>query len=184
MMTTAVNRNSLKVAVLLLIAIFILPAFAMAYRQGPVKAERCMGAKMRGMKGTPFCVWNDPEMVERLALSEEQVSKLKEADFAFKKNFLDMRAQMDSLQLEMEKAFAQDSVKDTHMLELGEKMSEVRSKMFMARIESRLELKKILNDEQFKKLGTGLMLMPKYEGSRDFGKFDGKMKRHWKASRM
>ncbi|MFO8085242.1 MAG: Spy/CpxP family protein refolding chaperone [Desulfobacterales bacterium] len=183
MMTTNANRNFIKFAILLIIGIFIVPGFAMANRQGPGKWEKGMGMKMGAIERNPFWIWKDSEMAEKFALTDEQIKKLKDADFEAKKNFIEMRSQMDSLSLEMEKAFAQDSVNDSEVLELGKKMSDIRSQMFMNRIESGLQLKKILTDEQFKKLGTDMLPMRRFDGCKNFGRFDGKMKRHWKNDR-
>lgn len=182
MITTTANRNLIRMGILLLIGIFFVPTFASAYRQGPGKSEKCMGMGMMHMRGTPFCIWQDKEMVEKLGLSDEQVDKLKDADFALKKTFLEMRSQMDNTSLELEKAFAQETVNDAEVLELAKKLSDIRSTMFMNRIESGLELKKILTEEQFKKIGP--TRLGKFEGCREFGKYDGKMKRHWKKDMM
>jgi Spy/CpxP family protein refolding chaperone len=166
----------------MLIGIFVVPSLAWAYRHGPGKWERGMGSCMMSMRGTGFCVWNNPEMIEKLNLTDEQLNHLKEADFALRKNFLEKRSQMNHFKLEMQRAFAQENINDSEILELGKKMAGIQSEMFMNRVESRLELKNILTDEQFKMLES--TPMGKFERDSGFGKYHGKMKGHWKRDMM
>lgn len=182
MMKTKGNRNFMKLAVLMLVGIFLVPSLALAYRYGPGKWERGMGSCMMSMRGAGFCVWNNPEMVEKLELTDEQVNGLKEADFALREKLLEKRSQMNHLKLEMQKAFAKQNTNDSEILELGEKMAGIQSEMFMNRVESRLELKNILTDEQFQMLET--TPMRQFERDRGFGKYHGKMKGHWKRGMM
>jgi len=174
MMTTSIKQNFLKVAIFLLVGIFFVPAIASAFRHGDGKSERGMGMNMQTMQWTPFHVWNNPETVEELGLSDEQVGKLKEADFSMKENHLELRAQLNRLNLEMEKAFSEKTINDAQVLELANKMNEIRNQLFMDRVESRLKMTKILTAEQLEKLET---LQPgPYGDGRKFGKCDRKAK--------
>ena len=174
MMTTSIKQNFLKVAIFLLIGIFFVPAIASAFRHGDGKSERGMGMHMQGMQWTPFHVWNNPKIVEDLGLSDEQVGKLKDADFTLKENHLELRAQIDQLNLEMEKAFSEKPINDSQVLELANKMNEIRSRLFIDRVDSRLKMTKILTEEQLEKL-EALQAGP-YGDGRKFGKCDRKAK--------
>jgi Spy/CpxP family protein refolding chaperone len=182
MMTTAIKQNFVRVAIFLLIGIFFVPAIASAYRQGPGKSERGMGMHGKKMQWTSFHIWNNPKIVEELGLSDEQIGELKEADFTMKEKHLELRSQLNRLNLEMEKVFSEKTVDEPKVLELANKMSEVRSKLFMDRIESKLKMTKILTGEQLMKLET---LQPgPCEDRGKFGKYDKSGKGHWKKDIM
>lgn len=177
MMTKSNKQNFMMLAIFLLIGFFLIPSIASAYRQGPGKAERGMGMHMDGMYWASFHVWSDPKTIEELGLSDEQVAQLKEADFAMKENHLELRSQLDQVSLEMEKAFSEKPVNDAMVIELANKMSEIRSKLFLDRVESRLKMTKILSEEQLEKLQT---LQPRpCEYGRKCGKYDKPCQREW-----
>jgi Spy/CpxP family protein refolding chaperone len=177
MMTTSTKQNFFKVAIFLLIGLFFVPAIASAFRNGPGKSDRGTGMHGRCMQGTSFQIWNNPQMVEELGLSEEQIGKIKEADFAMKETHLELRSQLNRLDLEMEKAFAEKTVDDSKVLELGNKMSEIRSRLFIDRIESRLKMKNILNPEQLAKVGT--FQAGFCENGGRFGRHDKRARGNW-----
>jgi Spy/CpxP family protein refolding chaperone len=171
MMKTSIKENFFRTAIFLLIGFFLVPTVAFAFRGGPGKSERGMGMHMKGMQGSSFCIWNNPQIVEDLELTDEQIDKLKEADFAMKENHLELRSQLNRLNLEMQKAFSEETVNDPEVLELANKMAEIRSKLFMDRVEARLKMTKILTDDQFKKMQTLQQRNP--ENCPRFGKFGG-----------
>jgi len=91
-------------------------------------------------------------MVQDLGLTEDQVKKIRDADFTSREKRLALKVQLDSLRLEMDKAFSGDTIKDAAVLSLAQKISDVKGKMFVQGIESRLLLGKILNADQLEKL--------------------------------
>jgi Spy/CpxP family protein refolding chaperone len=173
MMATSIKKNLVRAGILLLIGIFFLPSIASAFRQGYGKSEKGMGRMhMRAMQWPSFHIWNNPEIVEKLDLSDEQINELKEADFSMKENHLEFRSQLHELNLEMEKAYLEKPVDEPKVLKIANKMSEIRNDMFMDRIESRLKMTNILTDEQFEQLNALKVRNP--ENRRDFGKFGGR----------
>ena len=178
MMSPSGKQNFFRLAIFLLVGIFFIPAMASAFRQGPGKYERGLGMPMKMMQWSSFHIWNNPEVVDKLALSDDQVAKLKEADFAMRETHLELRSDLNRLNLEMERAFSEKAVNNAEILELANKMADIRNKLFMDRIESRLKMTEILTDEQLEKLES---LRPRpWEDRRKSGKFDGEYKRGWK----
>jgi Spy/CpxP family protein refolding chaperone len=171
MMKASIKQNFFSIAIFLLIGIFLVPAIASAFRGGPGKSERGMGMHMQGMQWTSFRIWNNAKIVEELELTDEQIGKLKEADFAMKENHLELRSQLNRLNLEMEKAFSEETINDSEVIESANKMAELRNKLFMDRVEARLKMTKILTDDQYQKLETLQERNP--ENCRKFGKFGG-----------
>jgi Spy/CpxP family protein refolding chaperone len=98
-----------------------------------------------------------------------------------KENHLELRSQLNRLNLELQKAFSEETVNDPEVLEMANKMAEIRSKMFMDRIEARLKMTKILTGDQYKKLETLQQGNP--ENCPKFGKFGGSG-RNWQKNMM
>ncbi len=177
MMTTSIKKNILRGSIFLLIGIFLIPAMASAFRQGPGKPERGIGMPMKTMQWSSFKIWNNPKLVEDLGLSDDQISKLKDADFAMKEKHIELRSQLNRLSLDMERAFAEQVVNDSEVLELANKMSEIRNQLFMDRVETGLKMKKILTDEQFEKLAS--MQFRSWEDRKRFGKYEKRGRGYW-----
>ncbi len=97
MMTTSIKQNLFRVAILLLIGIFLVPAIASAFRNGDRNCERGMGMHGKGMQWESYHMWDNPKVVEELGLTDEQVGELKEADLAMKENHMELRSQLNQL---------------------------------------------------------------------------------------
>ena len=140
--------------------VLLLAVFFMAAGSMPAMAEATAKAAVWQKGGMerhrhhrpPLGIWQDPEMVQKLELTEAQINKLREAYFTSREKHLDLKAQHDRLDLQMEKAFSADAVDQEAVLELAEKIAAVRGNLFIQRIESRLTLGRILNADQMKKL--------------------------------
>ena len=134
----------------LLITVCFIPAIAGAFAPGDGKHYR--GLDSKGRHRNVLGIWRDPLMVQELGLTAEQVKKVRDADFAFREKGLSLKAQLDSLRLQMEKAFTEDVDDDKAVLSLAEKISDVKGKLFIQKIEARLAGKKLLNADQINQL--------------------------------
>ncbi|MBW2605129.1 MAG: hypothetical protein JRE28_12580 [Deltaproteobacteria bacterium] len=133
-----------------LIAVCFIPAMAGAASPGHQRQGK--GFAMKGHHRSALGIWRNPQMVQNLEFTKEQVKQLKDADFTFREKRLALKAQLDSYHLKMEKAFSDDIVDDTAVLTLAKKISDVKGKLFVRRIESRLTLGKILTEDQINNL--------------------------------
>ena len=136
--------------VVLMITVFFIPAFAGAFTSGKCKPEKGFGMK-RDHK-SPLGIWRNPKMIEELDLTNEQVNGLREADFAHREKRLQLKSKLDVLHLEMEKLFSADPVNEAKVLQLAQKISDQRGKLFVRKIESRLTVGKLLTADQLKKM--------------------------------
>lgn len=142
------------------IMVIVLAAFFMAAGCFPAMAGASAKAAVWQKEGMErprhhrpvLGIWQDPEMVQKLELSKEQVKKLRDADFAFREKRLELKARLDRLHLEMDKTFSADSVDHETVLQLAEKIADVRGNRFIQEIESRLAMGEILNADQMNKL--------------------------------
>jgi Spy/CpxP family protein refolding chaperone len=99
-----------------------------------------------------FGIWKDQQMITQLEISEAQVQQLRDADFTSREKHLALKTQLDQLQLQMEKAFSLEAPDKKAILQLAEKVAGIKGKMFVQKIEARLDLRSILTSEQIKKL--------------------------------
>ena len=137
-------------AVVLLITVFFIPAMAGAFAAGDGKHDRGFDRKDRHRPA--LGIWRNPQMFQKLELSVEQVKQLRDADFTFREKRLALKAQLDSLRLQMDKAFSDDIVDNTAVLSLAKNIAGVKGKMFIQKIEARLEIGKLLNADQIENL--------------------------------
>ncbi len=114
-----------------------------------------MNCDMKGGRGgAAFGIWQNPQVVQDLGLSADQVKKLKEAEFASREKQLPLMNELDGLRLKMDQAFAAEPVNEKAVLELTEKISAVKGKLAVQRAEDKLALGKILTPEQMGKMKT------------------------------
>jgi len=137
-------------AMVLLVTVFFFPAFAGAFTRGDCKPDKGFGMKRHHM--SPLGIWRNPKMIQELGLTDEQVKGLREADFAHREKRLQLKSKLDGLHLEMEKMFSADPVNETEVLQLAQKISDLKGKLFVRKIESRLAIGKLLTVDQLKKL--------------------------------
>ncbi len=136
---------------LLLLACFI-PAVAGAFSPGDDNPGKRSGMKRR--HGCPLGIWQNPKMIQELELSEEQIKGLRDADFAFREKRLEVKSQLDSLYLQLEKLFSHEPVNAPNVIQVAQKISSLKGTLFVQKIESRLMLEKLLNADQLKQLRT------------------------------
>ena len=133
-----------------LLTICFIPAISGAFAPGD--GRQYSGFHKGGHRGPGLRIWRDSQMVQKLDLTEDQVKQIRDADFTFREKHLALKAQLDGLRLQMDKAFSQDVVDDTVVLKIAQTISDVEGKLFVGKIETLLTLEKILNADQIKKL--------------------------------
>jgi len=147
--------------IVFLITICFIPALVLA---GTTKEQRqCNGFEMKGHHGPPLGIWRNPQMVQKLELTENQIKQIKDTDFIFREKHLVLKAQLDSSHLQLDKAFSNDRVDDTAVLKIAQAFSDIESKLFVQNVESRLALGKILTADQIKKMSL-YDIQPKRKG--------------------
>jgi Spy/CpxP family protein refolding chaperone len=134
--------------------VFLLSAHAGAFPPGPMQEE---GIDMKRRNMPPFhispCgIWQDPEMVQDLGLTGEQMKALRDADLLFIDKHLELKAQLERQHFEMEKAFSAEILDEVTVREVAKKIADLEGKLSIQFIESLLAREKILNSDQRKKL--------------------------------
>ena len=152
-------------AMVLLVTVFVIPGFAGAFTPGQCRPEKGFGMKKHHM--SHLGIWKNPKMVQELGLTDKQVDGLKKADFAHREKSLELKSKLDVLHLELEKLFAAESVDETKVLKVAQKISDLKGKRFVQRIESRLAFAKLLTADQVSKLKTFRLHHPAHRGKLD-----------------
>ncbi len=141
--------------IVLLTAVCFIPAVAGAFTPGGGRQEKGFGGK--GIHPPALGIWRNPQMVQQLEITEEQIKELRDADFTSREKRLALRAQLDGLRLHMEKAFSEDEVDPAAVRATAEGIADLKGKLYMQHIESRLALRKILTADQIKELRVYVM---------------------------
>jgi Spy/CpxP family protein refolding chaperone len=149
-MNSKLRQKFFTGAMVLLVAVFFIPAFAGAFTPGQCRSDKGFGMKRHHV--SPLGIWRNPKMVQELGLTDAQVKGLREADFAHREKRLQLKSKLDGLHLELEKLFSADPVNESDILQLAQKISDLKGKLFVQRIESRLTVGKLLTADQLKKL--------------------------------
>ncbi|RPJ79683.1 MAG: hypothetical protein EHJ94_07785, partial [Deltaproteobacteria bacterium] len=145
------------VIALLIAVVFCFPGPAGAF---PGNNHEGKGSCMKNNMGSGCGIWRNQKMVEDLGLSGDQVKKLKDMDYACQEKQLKIESQIDTLQLQMDKAFSSDKVEDAEVLKLAKEISTLKGEKFVQKMESKLAVRKILTLDQMKKLDLYRMNHP------------------------
>ena len=140
------NKKAGLGVVVLLVTICFVPAMAGAFAQG--NGENGKGFDGKRQHRSPVGIWRNTQMVENLKLTDEQVHQLRELDFAHREKQQALKAQLDNLRLQMDKAFTDDNVDKTAVQQTAEKIADVKGSMFVEKIDSRLALQEVLTADQ------------------------------------
>lgn len=143
-------KKAVRAVSVFMMMVFLIPAFASATMFDD--HQGCKGPGHHGQHMGLTRLWENPQMVKELELSDDQVKSLKEADFAFREKKLALQADADRLRLKMQKAFSGDSINADTIRSIAKEMSKVKSEMYLQKIEQRLVLNKTLNKGQIEKL--------------------------------
>jgi hypothetical protein len=140
--------------VVFLFLVIMIPAVAGAFSPGdaPPWLAPYPGRGMQPHPMPPPAFWRNPKIIDELKISEEQISKLKEADFTFREKTLALKAQLDNLHLQMEKAFSAEPVNKSTVIGLAQKIADLRGKRFIQDTEFKLTIEGLLTTDQLKKL--------------------------------
>jgi Spy/CpxP family protein refolding chaperone len=148
------------------ILVFIIPAVAGAFMPGEGPALTVAFAR-RGMpphRIAPLAFWRNPKIIEEYKITDEQVLQFKEVDFTFREKSLELKAQFDSVQLQMEKAFLTEPVNKATVIGLAQKMADLHGRLFIQDMEFKLTVEELLTGDQLKKLKSELPSSPSLDG--------------------
>jgi protein CpxP len=103
-----------------------------------------------GMRGGRW--WNDPAMVEKLKLSEDQRKAMDQILLDHREKLVDMRAAVEKAELEMEPLMQDDSPNEARILAQIDKLAQARAELEKANARFLLAIRAKLSPEQWKDL--------------------------------
>ncbi len=163
-MKTHFNKKIATTVLAGLLTVSFIPMTASACRRGGGGGQGGGCGMKGGQNGKHFSgllsIWKDTQITQELGLNDDQVNKLKKANFAAREKHQDLRADMNSLHLKMEQAFSTDKVDEAIVRKLTQQIATLKGKMIEQRTETRLIVQNLLTPEQRDKIkslrGTGM----------------------------
>lgn len=148
------------VAVRWSLAVVFLAAAVSANAQGPPSGPGGPGfgghrppmEEALGPRGTHGRWWNDPAMVEKLSLTEDQRKAMDSILLEHREKLIDMRAAVDKAELEMEPLMRADQPNETQILAQIDKVAQARAELEKANARFLLEIRGKLTPDQWKTL--------------------------------
>lgn len=105
-----------------------------------------------GPRGEHGRWWNDPSMVEKLKLTDEQRKAMDAILLAHREKLIDMRAAVEKAELQMEPLMQSDSPNETKILSQIDAIAQARAELEKANARFLLEIRAKLTPEQWKTL--------------------------------
>jgi Spy/CpxP family protein refolding chaperone len=139
--------------------------------EGPGFAEhRPPMEKAFGPQGEHGRWWNNPKVVERLKLTEEQRKAFDGILLQHRKTLIDLRANVEKAELEMEPLMGEDQPNEAKVLAQIDKVAQARAELEKANARFLLAIRNKLTPEQWKQ-------MEAYRASRGFEGREGGQRR-------
>lgn len=88
---------------------------------------------------------------KQLELTDDQMAKIKEINFAHQNVMIDLKADLEKAQLKMRQTQMADEATKAGVLAVAKEINAIKGKMAEARISHRFDLKAVLNADQLKK---------------------------------
>ncbi len=140
------------------------------------RTHRAMRGPMGGMMGGPMHMhgpmgewWKNPELAQRVGLSDDQTQQLDKISYESRLKMIDLRATLEKQQLMLGEMLEADQPNEDAVLGQVDKVSQARGAISRARVETMLSTRKVLTPEQWKKLKTSRMGFHRDFGHRRFG---------------
>lgn len=105
--------------------------------------------------------WRRAEVAERLALTGEQQTRLDEVFRNNAKELVDLKGEMEKRSIDLRSALEQSQLDRTEIQRAAARVSEARGKLFEREVMLLVEMRSVLNDQQWARLRQRL------EGRRD-----------------
>jgi Spy/CpxP family protein refolding chaperone len=177
------RRNIMKLGMAINLSLaVILSAATMAVAQGP--AHEGMGPGMGpGMGGPGFGMhrppmeralgmnggrwWNNPEMIEKLKLTDDQRKAMDQILLDHRKDLIDKRGAVEKAELDLEPLMQDDQPTEGKVLAQIDKVAQARAELEKANARFLLAIRAKLSSEQWKQLKAARAERIEHRGWRD-----------------
>jgi Spy/CpxP family protein refolding chaperone len=105
-----------------------------------------------GLYGTEGRWWNDPEMVQKLQLTEDQRKAMDQILLDHREKLIDMRAAVQKAELALEPMMGEDQPNEAQILAQIDKVAQARAELEKANARFLLAIRGKLSPDQWKQL--------------------------------
>ena len=96
--------------------------------------------------------WNNPKMVDKLKLSDDQRKSMDATFLAHRETLIDLRGSLEKSELELEPLMSQDTPNEPQILAQIDKVAQARAELEKANARFLLEIRGKLSTDQWKQL--------------------------------
>ncbi len=96
--------------------------------------------------------WDNPEMVQKLGLTADQVKRMDDAFQQFRLKLIDLHASLQKEELTLEPLVAADQPDESRILSQIDRVAQARAELEKANARMLLGIRRVLNQDQWKKL--------------------------------
>jgi Spy/CpxP family protein refolding chaperone len=138
-----------RISIMLVAAMVIAVIFTSASFADPLRQERGRG---RGEHMRMGKLLNDPEMIEKLALTPEQITALKKIHFDHQKKMITLRSHMQLKKLELKQLMDAENLDKNLIRKKVKEISAARGDLALEKVEMKLSAADVLSKDQLAKL--------------------------------
>lgn len=102
-----------------------------------------------------FAFLKSEEMVEKLSLTDEQVTRLEAVDYKFRKASIDVNARLKSAQLSLDHFLSGENVNKQKLEGLVDEIAQARGEQTKLSLEKKIAIRGVLSLEQWQKVEQG-----------------------------
>ena len=130
----------------------------------------CTPAMGQGMR--PGKWWKDPQVTQKLALSDDQISKLDSAYITSRKKMIEQKSDIEKERFELQNLIEKKDIDEKAIQKQHQKVEKARSKLSSERMKFIMEVRKIIGSEKYSQLKLLFQnsYRSRYENRREHGK--------------
>ena len=107
-----------------------------------------------GLRGPRGRWWNNPEMVQKLSLTSDQQKKMDDIFQQSRLKLIDLNASLQKEEVVLEPLVAADQPDESRVLAQIDRVAQARAELEKANARMLLGIRRVLNQDQWKKLHT------------------------------
>jgi protein CpxP len=115
----------------------------------PMRGE---GAPMGALRGPGGRWWGNPELVQKLGITNDQIKKMDDILQQHRLSLVDLHATLDKQELILEPLVSADQPDESRILAQIDKVAQARADLEKANARMLLDIRRVLTQEQWQKL--------------------------------
>ncbi|MFH1037549.1 MAG: hypothetical protein V1789_02625 [PVC group bacterium] len=112
-------------------------------------------AQPGGVRPGGFPFWKNEKIVEKLALTPDQIARLNEIDYTFRMDSLDPDTRLKRARLELDHLLSQDTCSADDTQRMGEEISAATAALAKLGVNKQISVRQVLSSDQWSQLEQG-----------------------------